>query len=75
MVCARDCHSTEHGRKGQGNRGESQRHLIPPQGGHDPAPFLLNPCLGTPVGSVAEVCLLALASFLSCSTAQSQKEH
>ena len=75
MVCARDCHSTEHGRKGQGNRGESQRHLIPPQGGHDPALFLLNPCLGPPVGSVAEVCLLALASFLSCSTAQSQKEH
>lgn len=60
MVCARDCHSTEHGRKGHGNRGRVSE-TYASQGRHDPAPFLLKPCLGPPVGSVAEVCLLALA--------------
>lgn len=74
MVCARDCHSTEHGRKGHGNR-ESVLTPHASQGRHDPALSLLKPCLGPPVGPVAEVCLLALASFLSCPTAQSQKEH
>lgn len=59
MVCAGDCDSTQHGRKGQGNRGECVKRLTPPQGGHDPAPFLLKSYLGPSVGSVAKVCLLA----------------
>ena len=59
MVCAGDCDSTEHRKKGQGNRGECVKHLMPPRGGHDPAPFLLKSCLGPSVSSVAKVCLLA----------------